>query len=566
MRQLPRMLAASAALWAALAHADLCNQVQDKKTETETANDVSFYMQLFTDSSMHGNRLWNEMVLECNRKRDKHGKDISNSLGTSTDNNDKRLLKSANLEPKVIRGNYNFFGTEITQQKYVYVLRKTNGIWEMTIPYKPIINDVVTNRIDFNMEHASVLYDTTQVTSPGSASTTLKAGASPIATALCSSFTYFPGKEGKYDGQSGDNAYKRDKENQHISLGLLQYKYDKDGGLKQGCRVDRNKDLYWRADASSTRVTKVKPDDWVQDNFVRTAESYWTLPGVFQLKLLMKGRNDAQFSNDILKLLKDDDHLTVRFATQFLPHGMNQMYKSNIVQFNNFSTMTTDGTYWHEVGHALGLDDEYGGNKEKKDETIYKDNGCDSSLYASMSPNSNYQMCNGGVSSKRTLYHYIAVSRYITKQNECSDDSACGSGEYCDKGTITIGKNQCVAKKANNSACAMVGGDHQCQSGKCSLGRCYAENSASMGDTCYQDGACREGKCSAVDGFAGKCVCKKDSDCGSGQWCDAGLDFKTNACRAKLSKGQSCGKVGSVGNDHKCKSGQCSGFPKYECK
>jgi hypothetical protein len=447
----------------------------------------------------------------------------------------------------------------------VYVLSKTNGVWQMTIPYAPIINDLVTNRIDFNLTHAQWLYDATQVASPTSTNTTLKSGARPIGTALCSSFTYFPGKEGKYDKASGENTYKRDKKNQHISLGLLEYRYSKEGKNYKGCRVDRNKDLYWRADHTTDRVVKVKPDDWIKDNFVRTAESYWSIPGVFQLKMLLKGHNDAQFTDDVLKLLKVDDHLTVHFATKFLDNGMNQMYKSNIIQINNFSTMTTDGTYWHEVGHAFGLDDEYGGDKEKKDETIYKDNGCDSPLYAAMNPN-DYQMCSGGASDKRTIYHYLAVSRYITKQNECSDDGACQSGEYCDKGTITLGKNQCVAKKANNASCDAVGGSHQCVSGQCSLGHCYQPNSAVIGATCHQDGACSAGKCTAVDGFAGKCVCKNDSDCGTGQWCNAGLDFKTNTCNAKLNTGEKCGGGNAFGNDHKCKSGKCSGFPNYKCK
>jgi hypothetical protein len=61
-------------------------------------------------------------------------------------------------------------------------------------------------------------------------------------------------------------------------------------------------------------------------------------------------------------------------------------------------------------------------------------------------------------------------------------------------------------------------------------------------------------------------VCKRDSDCGSGSWCDAGLDLKDNVCKRKLDKGESCGKAGSFGNDHKCKSGKCSGFPDYKCK
>jgi len=52
----------------------------------------------------------------------------------------------------------------------------------------------------------------------------------------------------------------------------------------------------------------------------------------------------------------------------------------------------------------------------------------------------------------------------------------------------------------------------------------------------------------------------------SGEWCDGGLDLEVNACRIKLAKGVKCGTAGSLGNDHKCKSGECSGFPKYVCK
>jgi hypothetical protein len=152
-----------------------------------------------------------------------------------------------------------------------------------------------------------------------------------------------------------------------------------------------------------------------------------------------------------------------------------------------------------------------------------------------------------------------------TKQDECGSDSECSSTEYCDKGTITVGKNQCVALKSDNESCDVVGGGHQCKGGHCVVpGHCSTPNSVAMGGMCYTDDACKEGKCSAIDGAKGTCVCKEDSDCGSGKWCDAGLDTKVNACRAKLNKGQSC--AGVAGNDHKCKSDECSGFPKYTCK
>jgi hypothetical protein len=260
-------------------------------------------------------------------------------------------------------------------------------------------------------------------------------------------------------------------------------------------------------------------------------------------------------------LLDDDDHLTVRFATKFMPYGANQMYKSNPIQFNNFSTMTTDGTYWHEVGHAFGLDDEYGG--EDKDGNA-KENSCKHTQYQSFSPTT-YEMCKAGATDKHTIYHYLAVTRYITKQSECQQDPDCQAGEYCNKG-IDLKKNQCVPLKTDNDTCDLVNGDRQCKSGHCKLGRCYTPNSVAMGGTCYVNDACKAGKCSSIDGTKGSCVCKEDADCDKGEWCDAGIDLELNVCRAKLNKGETCGKAGSIGNDHKCKSGECSGFPRYECK
>ncbi|MBA4143468.1 MAG: hypothetical protein H0X43_10815 [Nitrosospira sp.] len=680
-----------ALLWAYLvfsgthAHANLCDSVKDTTTTAETKRDVDFYEELFSDpkAEHRGNRKWNEIILECNRRRDTKGNEVAKATAASGSNEGKQLLKARDLDPKVIRGHYNFFGIpsekpplDITpaQQKYVYVLSKNDGVWTMTIPYRPIINELVPDRVDFYIgerevdhktntlspvtqaAHAWRLYDASQVIitrdpSTGEQVLTLKPVPQPIATTLCSTSTYFPGEEGKYDGQSGVNAYKRDSENKFISLGKIQYRYKKDDAfVYEGCRVDEDRDLFWQDPEQSNEVIKVKPQDWILDNFVRTSETYWTISRKFELKLLMKGRNDSAFPKETLDLLRDNDHLTVRFATKFPPYGFNQMYKSNPVQFNNFSTMTSDGTYLHEVGHAFGLDDEYGG---ETNDGVDKENSCLSAKYKSFSTDT-YQMCEGGATDKRTIYHYLAVSRYITKQSVCNSDSdcdagrycdkgtitigknqcvalkadnescdlvggghqckggeckfsrcytpnsvamggtcyvddackegqcssvngtkgtcvcdsdsECGTGKYCDKGTITVGKNQCVALKADNESCDVAGGGHQCQGGECKFSRCYTPNSVAMGGTCYVDDACKEGKCSAIDSTKGTCVCKSDSDCGAGNWCDAGSDTKINACRTKLSAGQSCGKAGSVGNDHKCKSGKCSGFPKYECK
>lgn len=580
MNRLGRIVCAcTVALAAAPARANLCDSVKDATTTAETKRDVDFFQQLFPRSTYWGDRTWNEIVLQCNRQRDTKGNDVAKITAAPGTNAEKDLLLSRELPPKVIRGHYNFYGKLLTQQKYVYVLSKQWGEWRMIIPYRPILNDLVKDRVDLFMGrrevdtktralaalrpdgHAWELYDTLQVTSRESAPA-LVSTARPIAETLCATTTFFEGKERRYDGQDDGNAYKRDPENRHVSLGKLQYAYKKSSTtVYEGCRVEAGRELWWRPDPARPSVVRTTAREFVFDNFARTAEEYWTIPGVFRLEILMEGRNDGDFPPEIRNLLRDGDHLTVRFATRFPAWGFNQMYKSNPIQFNNFSTMTTDGTYWHEVGHAFGLDDEYAGDEDGE-----KEKDCNHATFSGFTP-TDYQMCDAGDDDVRTIYHYIAASRYVTRQSECQQDHDCGDGFYCNQG-LDLKKNACVALKEDGAACDVAAGGRQCASGKCRMGRCYTPASVAMGGECWVDDACKAGKCSSVDGTRGTCVCKEDGDCGDPgmMWCDAGLDTKVNACRAKLPAGAKCGKAGSVGNDHKCHSGKCSGFPKYVCK
>ena len=545
-------------------HADLCNDALGtvRPVTPEVVAESAYYPELFPDTELQGSLRWDGIILQCNRQRDSKGREVARALGSERDTAEKTLLKARDLETKIVRGHYDFVGLPIGSLlnfKYVYALSKVNGVWTMTIPYRPQFNELVQNRVDFDFTHAQTLFDSSQV-EPASAAVQivrLKAGAKPISMTQCATTTYFPGERDTY---AGKELHQRDPENKAISSGKIDYRYSKDGGAYAGCRVDKNKDLYWQWEADGSQAVKVKPQDWILDNFIRTSEAYWSIPDVFQLKLYLKGHNDGNIPASTRALFEDDDHLSVNFATKFLRAHFNQMYKSNVFQVNNFSTMTTDGSYWHEVGHAFGLDDEYG--------FVDAEDGrksCRNAHFTNLYPTADYQMCEGGADEKRTIYHYIAVSRYITKQKECNADNDCRSGEYCNAG-VDLNKNQCMAKKADNETCDIAGGAHQCKSGYCKLSRCYTPNSVPMGETCYLNDACKAGKCSSLDGTKGTCACKTDADCGQGQWCDAGIDTKVNACRPKLDKGDKCGKLGSFGNDHKCKSGECSGAPKYECK
>ena len=175
------------------------------------------------------------------------------------------------------------------------------------------------------------------------------------------------------------------------------------------------------------------------------------------------------------------------------------MYKSSPIAFNNFSTMTLDTTYQHEVGHAFGLDDEYAKEGTLRD--------CGNPAYSGLQ-SGDYKMCDELTTEVRSIYHYIAASRYVTKQSECQTDPDCKSGEYCDAG-VDLTKNACRPLKADGAACALAGGGHQCVSGMCGVGRCYTPGSVAIGGTCYIDGACGKGKCSGVDGLPGSASARR---------------------------------------------------------
>ena len=588
------VIAAVTAWTTSLAHADLCESVQGgahTKPAPVTLMEMSLYNDLFPEVATQGNLTWDQVIVQCNRQRDNRGNEVAAVTQTVTDNAGKKQLRSPDLESKVIRGHYNFWGTVVTRQKYRYVLSKSGGKWTMIIPYQANINQLNGGSIDLGMGyrwvrsgvldppglfgdgHAWRLYDETQVTTTAGV-TTWKAGAKPIADTMCNTTTFFPGHEHDYDGQNGANSYKRDRANHSIQLGKLQYRYgsdDKKDPVVEGCRVPNYTMVYWVPAASAAAGTATSPppaggtgttttsgtttvvplasataQEFVLQNFQEVAETYWTIPGVFELKLLMLGRNDHDFPEATRALLRDDDHLTVNFATEFQAHGGREMYKANAWEpHGNFSTMTEDNTYEHEVGHAFGLDDEYATDGGLDD--------CNNKGYKGFDPLS-YKMCttNAPGPPPRTIYYYLATSRYITKQSECQTDPDCDKGEYCDAGA-DLKKNACVALKDDGDACNLVGGGHQCKSGKCDLGHCYTPNSVAMGGSCYVDDACKKGKCSSVGGFAGTCVCKTDADC-PGQWCNAGTDLSKNKCENLKADGASCDLVGG---GHQCKGGAC---------
>lgn len=70
-----------------------------------------------------------------------------------------------------------------------------------------------------------------------------------------------------------------------------------------------------------------------------------------------------------------------------------------------------------------------------------------------------------------TSGHYTNYNALAGKRGgeACKKDGDCSSDQFCDKGTLTLGKNYCKAKRVKGAKCTRK---KQCESDKCPLGKC----------------------------------------------------------------------------------------------
>ncbi len=141
---------------------------------------------------------------------------------------------------------------------------------------------------------------------------------------------------------------------------------------------------------------------------------------------------------------------------------------------------------------------------------------------------------------------------------QCTDNAQCAGGQFCDKGTLGIGKNQCVPA---GTRCSTCDADKQCTApmtcaGK-PLGRCASADRLPVGGACCRDAQCASGSCNA-DGI---CQCVSDGQCGAGRFCDLGtLGVGKNQCK---SLGAECAACSA---DHQCTApAVCAGAPLGHC-
>lgn len=552
------------------AHANFC-----KSVTTERARDEARLLEKerYAAGAVDyiGDRAYNSDIISCNRKRDSKGNDVENAIRANHQ-------FGANLEARAVKGKYDYYAT--APLAYAYELRREGNIWIVRIPIRFHWPDVrKTDMIDISKALVDELAD-------------------PALSKLCA---------------AGATVF--DDNGKDVTRGYIPIR-NPAAGVKgtdtvwsdeEACRVPR-----------STQVDNISILRRLREFYANSLTRVWNRPG-FRIEpvLLDHGEGtEAQING------WDKDGITWELRMNLMPDHR-ASYKRWAFKWNNIYTGVPAHVIAHEFGHKLGLDDEYGWGPTatRSDRDCANRSGTAPAEYIMCSQRASWDRDsttdNDVHLGAKAVYPWIVTHRYaVALELTCTEDTDCGKGNFCAKGVLTLGRNECQAIKQVGALCDR---DMQCSSERCVLGSCAAEHECledsecgdgrfckiGLGDldrntcqtelsdwtACTSDRQCKSGECSGwrpqdgqVSGIcytpnskgAGQsckidlecsvgacnsnkqCVCKSDDDCGSGKWCDKGADLHENSCRAKLEDGQACGKYGDLGVSRRCKSGQCS--------
>ena len=272
-------------------------------------------------------------------------------------------------------------------------------------------------------------------------------------------------------------------------------------------------------------------------------ERVWNRPG-FRVRPIVIGLDEVSAA-DLTAWARDE---TVWELHLNLDPSHRAAYRRWTFKWNHMYSGVPGYVVAHEVGHVMGLDDEYAEKQSIRNCNV-------------IDPTDNYLMCSSSFgeagadegSGAQGVYPWLITRRYaIARERQCISDRDCDMGEYC--AAHGLNRNACEAQRQDGDNCSA---DDQCASGLiCAgvplAGRCVAPSSVELGDECTKDPQCTSGSCNSD----GECQCETSFDCGTGRYCDTGVaSFGKNECLLLKVEGAACD------DDKQCLApATCTGF------
>ncbi len=494
-------------------------------------------LELFTRTpagesvDFEGDRSYDARLITCNRRRDTEGNEL--------DDRSNELLEFAeDLDARTIKGHYGYGGlAPISNLRYAYDLRREGGQWLVTVPIQFHWPDVrMTDRIDIPADLATTLGLTArgELCEPGR---TILVPNSPreiawgyiyddIDPAQVATFM----SDQRDAGIPADQLYRSrwaawGTADQSTIENIIET-YDVHASGEASCRVPRSLQrdgmsvlnhlrVYWEA-----AIREI----WNRDGF-EIVPRFVNCDAVAGTATVCDGVTNEELS----AWEKDETIWHIHFN---LTPGHRTSYKRWLFKWNNMHTGVLDDVIAHELGHQLGLDDEYG---ESPSSALHCEN---------VSPaGSQYLMCDEDSrrNGAKGVYAWLITRRYlIGRDYQCKDEADCEEGQFCAQNGLN--RNVCELRRPEGEPCSR---QQQCEVElTCHFnpfGMCVAPDSVGLGGRCERDVQCISGACNT----SGRCQCNDDDDCSGNRFCEEGaLGIGQNECRNFHDEGESCSREG----------------------
>lgn len=504
-------------------------------------------------------RDYNARLITCNRRRDDHGKQIEDAISATHE-------FDPDLQARVVKGHFAYLGlTRPFHLRYAYQLSREGGTWVVTVPMKFHWPDhPIEHTLDIPMKLANSL----GLDAPDGICAVGATEFIPEPPEL--EPKYAPIRRGYIDHdfqgpQRG--AWRAFQELNAVPIGeITESRWQQPTPPFRSTDAAKDfLDIPWDVVKYRKETACRVPEDLVMgdksiQNHLRvfwrdTIREVWNRPGFRIDPVLLDCDRDTpdgtvnpcptDVTHEQRNAWEKDETIWHLYMNQKPQHRPS--FKRWIAKWNFMHTGVGSPTITHELGHYLGLDDEYAENPKR-----HPERHCDD-VYPEAPDH--YLMC--GPDAERAgaqgVYAWLITRRYaVAETYQCKTDFDCAGTEFCDHGTATLGRNVCEPRRAEGESCSR---EQQCETGTtCRRFRCQTTERVPVGDACTEDLQCASGSCSR----AGICQCRNNDDCSAGQYCDRGVaGIGANRCETLRAEGDRCTTNRQCGSGLRCQRLQC---------